>query len=254
MQYFESRREEKRRKEDERKRREEEERVRLETIAKEIEKEEREKELKRQRGECGVWILKESDNFKKNFTSTTSCVAVGDDGVNICLYDNGGFAYSSGLCDNLHKKLHTRASSHPSPDYVALGSNERYYIRFTNGKSEWVGPDNLSKLLQNDRRRVKSVAFGANWEDYFVVFEGGGYAYVGAPYGLEEKINARGKRGDLEKVTLGPNGEWSLWTQNGRAWWGGIDSDTMKDISKRRNNVTDLKFGSNGNYFIRYSS
>ena len=70
---------------------------------------------------------------------------------------------------------------------------------------------------------------------------------------MEEKINARGKRGDLKKVTLGPNGEWSLWAQNGRAWWGGIDSDVMEEISKRRNDITDLKFGSNGHYFIRYN-
>jgi cell division protein FtsB len=231
--------------------REEEERIRLERIAEENKK----KEVRRQRGECGWWVLKETDDFKENFTPFTSCVAVGDNGMHICLYDNGGYAYSSGLYNNLHKKLHSRASWHPSPDYVALGSNGRYYIRFTNGKSEWVGPNNLSTLLQQDNRRVKSVAFGEDWEDYFVVFEGGGYEYVGCPSGLEQKINARGKRGDLEKVTLGPNGEWSLWAKNGKAWWGGIGSGMKDSISDAGpDNITDLKFGSNGHYFIRYES
>ena len=71
-----------------------------------------------------------------------------------------------------------------------------------------------------------------------------------------EKLKARGNRGDLKKVTLGPDGEWSLWAKNGRAWWGGIDTDTLNEISnieKSGNNITDLKFGGDGRYFIRYS-
>ena len=239
---FESKREEERRKEEERRRREEEERIRLVREA----EENRKKELRSQRGLCGWWVLSETDYFKTNFTKYTSCVAVGDDG-------SWGWVYR-GLYMTLHKKLQSRASSHPSPDYVALGSNGRYYIRFTNGKFEVVGPDGLFDLLQKDKRRVASVAFGEDWEDYFVVFEDGGYQYFGAPHGLVGKLKDRGKRGDLEKVTLGPNGEWSLWAKNGRAWWGGLNSDMLSEIAKRRDNVTDLKFGDDGYYFIRYSS
>jgi len=249
----EHRREEKRRRKEEERRREE--------VEKEYQKlvagEERMRAMRDQRGTCAWWVLRESDRFKENFTDDTSCVAVGCDGVYLCLYDAGNWAYSSGLPDNVHKLLHTRAASHPSPDYVALGSMNRYYIRFKNGKSEWVGPDDLSKLLQKDSRKVKSVAFGEDYADYFVVFEGGGYEYVGCPPGLENKINARGKRGDLDKVTLGPDGEWSLWAKNGRAWWGGLSDALSKKISslqRKGNNITDLLFGNDEYYFVRYSS
>lgn len=218
------------------------------------EEEDRKKEVRRQRGNYASWVLKESDDFKTNFTSYTSCVALEESGW-ICLDDNGGWVYR-GISNKLYTKLQSRASSHPSPDYVALGSNGRYYIRFANGKSEWMGPaGDLSDVLKGGRE-VASVAFGKDWEDYFVVFEDGGYQSYGAPYGLAEKLKARGKRGDLEKVTLGPDGEWSLWAKNGRAWWGGMDTDTLNKISnlqKEGNNITDLKFGDNGRYFIRYS-
>lgn len=266
---FQSRREEERRREEENRRREEEERIRLQEKLEALrillekqeeedrkqEEEDRKKELRRQRGTGVTCVLDESDYFMKNFTPYTSAVAVGDNGGWICLDDNGGWAYR-GIYDNLLKKLKTRASSHPSPDYVALGSNGRYYIRFTNGKSEWVGPGDLSDLLKRDHRKVASVAFGQDWEDYFVVFEDGGFQCTGVPYGLVEKLKARGNRGDLKKVTLGPDGEWSLWAKNGRAWWGGIDTDTLNEISnieKSGNNITDLKFGGDGRYFIRYS-
>eukprot|EP00978_Attheya_sp_CCMP212_P031231 scaffold117391_cov55-Attheya_sp.AAC.1 len=246
----ERRREEKRKREEAELQRQEEERRRQ----KSIERENRKNEIRTSRGAYGSWSLKETDDMKNNFTEYTCCVAVGSDGVHLCLYDDGSFAYSSGITTNLYKLLHTRALSHPSPDYVAMGSMDRYYIRFKNGKSEWVGPQNLSDLLQKETRRVKSIAFGEDDEDYFVVFEDGGYKYVGCPSGLQSKIEARECRGDLEKVTLGPNGEWGLWAQNGRAWWGNVGTDMSDLISsvEQKDEITDLLFGNDGYYFLRY--
>ncbi|GFH52418.1 hypothetical protein CTEN210_08894 [Chaetoceros tenuissimus] len=165
---------EKERQEKARKEAEEKERKRKAEFEEAHRREVRARDSKRtERGLRAKWCgLRESDNFKKNFRNDTTCVAIGGD-THLCLYENGGWAYSSGLTTNLHKKLHTRALSHPSPDYIAMGSLDRYYIRFANGKSEWVGPKDMTELLQNTNRKVKSVAFGEDFETYFIVFEDG---------------------------------------------------------------------------------
>ncbi|KAL7554331.1 hypothetical protein ACHAWF_017771 [Thalassiosira exigua] len=235
------------RRREEKRRQEEAERQRIE--------EEEKKEMRRKRGIFASWYLEETDDFEKIFTEYTCCVAMGSDGAHLCLYDGGGWAYSSGLCDNLHKLLHTRALSHPSPKYVAMGSMGRYFIRFANGKTQWVGPDDMSDLLHSTNKGVKSVAFGEDYEDYFVVFEDGWYQYSGCSADLQKLLNDRGCRSDLEKVTLGPNGEWCLWAKNGKYWWGGVDTNVSDEItsSQRNRTITDLLFGDDGYYFIRHT-
>ncbi len=80
--------------------------------------------LRTARGRNGYWRgLRESVSFKSNFRNDTTCVAIEGD-RHLCLYENGDWAYSSGLISNLHKKLHTRARSHPSPEYIAMGSQK----------------------------------------------------------------------------------------------------------------------------------
>lgn len=181
-------------------------------------------------------------------------MAIGDRSVWICLKEDGGWAYSSGLPNNLHKLLHTRATSHPSPLYVALGTEGRYYIRFANGKSEWVGPEGMTTLLNQETRKVRSVAFGSDWSTYFVAFEDGWWSYSGSiPLGLQRKIEARGNTADLEKVSLGPNDEWALFARNGRIWWDG-GRDFLDEAANVKNDLTDIEFGPDHSYFIRHTS
>ena len=216
----------------------------------------RRKALQTARGKFGTWRgLRESNDFRSNFTNDSTCIAIGGN-THLILYENGSWAYSSGLIDGVHQKLKTRALSHPSPKYIAMSAdNVRYYIRFANGKSEWVGPDSMTELLQGTSREVRSVAFGQNYQDYFVVFEDGGWQYSGVPDGLVSKLNARQKRGDLERVSLGPNGEWFLSAKNGRAWWGNCSDLFYKDVKEvmdEAGDIVDIQFGETGTWFIRY--
>ena len=106
------------------------------------------------------------------------------------LYEGGGFSYTAGLPAGLHKKLHTRALSHPSPTYFSIGTENRYYVHFANGKSEWVGPKSMSETLHEQDRTVRSIAFGDSWDSYFVVFTDGWWTYHGVPESLDKKITA----------------------------------------------------------------
>lgn len=129
---FESRREEERMREAQRIA--ENTRILLEKMQRE--EEDRKKEVRRQRGNYASWVLKESDAFKTNFSSYTSCVALEESGW-ICLYDNGDWAYR-GISDKLHKKLQSRASSHhPIMLLLDLMGGITYDLQMVN-RNGWV--------------------------------------------------------------------------------------------------------------------
>mmetsp|Transcript_19859 Transcript_19859/g.25575 ORF Transcript_19859/g.25575 Transcript_19859/m.25575 type:complete len:408 (+) Transcript_19859:60-1283(+) len=234
------------------------EQIRLEEIARNKRQQQmaiNQAEIRHERGRYGSWSGLDS-TFKRNFTEYTSCVAIGDGGIHICLYNQGSWSYSSEIPDGLYNLLHTRALSHPTPTYVALGSMNRYYVKFANGKSQWEGgPQEMTDLLQNTKRIVKSVAFGQDNEDYFVVFVDGWFQYNGCPQDLHDKIEARRSSSDIDKVTLGPNGEWSLWAKNGRMWWGNFSDALWTAIDSLPDNriITDVLFGDADAYFVRYT-
>jgi hypothetical protein len=82
-----------------------------------------------------------SDHMNKKFNEQVTCIACGGNAT-IMLYESGITSMTTGLtkklCNSLKKR---RQKSLPPPEYVALGSRGRYYVRFTDGKSDWVGCD-----------------------------------------------------------------------------------------------------------------
>ena len=84
------------------------------------------------------------------------------------------------------------------------------------------------------------------------------WAYSGIPSGLRELIDRRGRRADLQAVSLGPAGEWFLCANNGRCWWGGWSSDSglpddIEKIEEDDGGVKFIDFGYDDTYIIRYS-
>ena len=75
----------------------------------------------------------------------------------------------------------------------------------------------------------------------------------GSP-GLDNKIEARGKRGDLKCVSLGPNGEWYLAAANGRAWLGGYSNESLLEsqIKNIYYRITFMDFGGNDTFIVRF--
>jgi hypothetical protein len=133
------------------------------------------------------------------------------------LYENGGCAFTANLPKLLYNKLNGRQKSLPNPAYVALGSQNRYYIKFKDGKYEWVGCEEMTQTLQQIRN-VRTVAFGDQWDSYFIVYSDGDYAYSNIPGSLRNLLTSRNDRCDLECDSLGPSGKYYLRTKNGRYW------------------------------------
>ena len=66
------------------------------------------------------------------------------------------------LSDLLQQEKKKRRNKR-SPSYVALGSNDRYYIRFTDGSSQWSGNDDgFTEKVRGGASKggIKSIAFG----------------------------------------------------------------------------------------------
>ena len=271
---------EEKRREEERKRKEAEEELRQEQLRQE---EARQRELIRQeearrqqvaaekarvaavragRGtECKYWMTKlQRDVVDENFDQETLSVALNGTGVFV-VQERGGWQHSGGMPDALSElmaqELKKKLKKQRSPAYVALGSNSRYYIRFTDGSSRWQGDsETFNEKVREGKEKdgVLTVAFGkaGSW---FIVYNDGGWYYMDPPIGLKEKIEARKSAGDLKCVSLGSNGEWFLSAKNGRSWWGGWSGDSklpteIRDIKDR---ITYMDFGEDDLFFVRYS-
>ena len=81
------------------------------------------------RGKHWEFLLYKFEFCSRHTRADVKCVSINGDDT-IFLYDDGDWAYTSGLPDGLLKSLKTRARSHPPPTYVALGTKDRYYIEF----------------------------------------------------------------------------------------------------------------------------
>ena len=98
------------------------------------------------------------------------------------------------------------------PSYCSLGSRDRFFIKHNDGTMDWGKlPKSLNSLLRKSASSAQqpqptSVSFGSSFDTWFVVFSDGSWQYQGRgiPESLEEKLNQRDGRADLELVNLGP--------------------------------------------------
>ena len=104
------------------------------------------------------------------------------------LYENGEMTYPRCFTASLKQKLAGRPKPLPPPEYdVAIGSQDRYYVRFTDGSSQWVGNETMTNMLRDtNRRRVKSIAFGEHWESNFIVYDDGYWQQQNIPAGFNK--------------------------------------------------------------------
>jgi hypothetical protein len=195
----------------------------------------------------------------------------------VFLYGNGGVAYTPAIPKALYQKLRQlRSSSFSSrPCFVALGTRDRYYVSFNDGSGDWKASSSLDKMLkkrvmknpapsnssssakQNSATTLpRSVAFGATYDTFFVVFNDGSWEYQGRaiPKSLEKKLRERDDADDLVLCNLGPNGEWFLKAENGKMWWSGISPELDSVLKKITKNgyLHSMDFGENGSYFVSY--
>jgi hypothetical protein len=190
----------------------------------------------------------------------------------IVLRENGAFNCVGCIPKILEERLFRRDG--PFPEYIALGSNDRYFVKFDDGSYYFFGPNSLGRVLEEKtpkRKRgkkgknhkgaknqvsVASVAFGKELDDFFVVFTDGSWEYDGCLHqGLNKLLKDRRYLDDLLWVSLGPENEFCLKAKNGRVWWGGVSeeiSEALLDITEGETKVKYISFGIDGTYFLTH--
>ena len=97
---------------------------------------------------------------------------------------------------------------------------------------------------------VRSVAFGRDFEDYAIVYEGGDSSYSGVPTKVANILRSH-KKATLLSIALGSDGE--FWIQmSHRDWWNG-GQEFLGVIKKLGSRVKFVDFGTDNAYFIRYT-
>lgn len=205
--------------------------------------------LRHERGKMAWWDGLDDSNFvKSNFSERCSCVAINGT-TTIMLEESLRFSF--------HTPDHSISllfSTNPSPTYVALGSQGRYYVKFSRGISKWVGPDTMGKILREGNKNVRTIAFGEEWESFFIVFEDGCWlSNWNIPHGLSNLLRKRNHSTDLRLVSLGPKQEWFLKAADGKVWWGGVSDNFSNNMREIRDSITEMYFGEHESYFVRYN-
>ena len=205
------------------------------------------------RGRYIIPLLYDGDHVNTYFDEEVTSIACGGK-ITIMLYENGGTAWTGELTASLYNKLNGRQNSLPPPEYVAIGSQDRCYVRCTDGSSQWVGDDAMTNTLRDTNRRVKSVAFGEHWDSHFIVYDDGYWQYQNIPAGLSNILDERGRdKVDLDCVSLGPDGEYYMSAKNGKAWWGGTTNENIASIDKVRDRVKFIDFADDDAFLCRYT-
>jgi hypothetical protein len=230
---------------------------------------------RRARGEKMTFCLQNNEEVEAMWCSkSTACVAMGcaghadapnAEGCTVMFYDNGSHAWTSGMPKLLHNKLNGRGDrKKPWPVYLAMGSEDRYYLEFEDGASEWSPASTLTAFgekIHTMTSAIKTVAFGDgdHGHSFCILTQGGGYSMDGVPEAMVQGMNSnKYSKKQVDDVSLGPEGEWFVrWTDG--TWKSGgcpTDLDNKLDKLKRTGHGCSVKkvlFGPSQSWFLRYT-
>jgi hypothetical protein len=88
--------------------------------------------LKDSRGKCAAMCIEEIERVASYWSSSVSCVALGESST-LLLYDNAPPAFTTGFaaqCPQLTAQIGAREESLVPAEYAAIGTEERFYIRW----------------------------------------------------------------------------------------------------------------------------
>jgi len=210
------------------------------------------------RGKCAAMCLEDIEHIARVWCSAVSCIALGD-GCALVLFDDGREpVFSDALasqCPQLHEQLTSRAAGMPPPIDAAIGSEDRFYLRFADGKQEWIASDECTADIKT--KPVARVSFGSDWGEYCIIYKDGSCKYADVPSQLEAKLRTpRPKKAPIAAVNLGPEGEWFISFADG-TWEMGGCSDSLHDkvdsIVKSGAQIRLIVFGANDAWVVRHT-
>ena len=132
---------------------------------------------------------------------------------------------------------------------VAFGPDDSWVITYEKGTVCWSKglPDSAHKFIKKNRNtnNLKSFAMGTN-DDYFAVYEHGGYAYSIA---YSPKIN----RASIEFATVGCDSSYIV-SSTKYDYWNGVPARVQELLQTRNNSELEwASLGIDGSWFLMFS-
>jgi hypothetical protein len=164
----------------------------------------------------------------------------------------------------LLKKLRSRAPTDPPVAYAALGSDNRYFVRFADGEWQAVCSASLSNELNNSAVGVEMIAFGNHWNSYYIKYQDGSTYWQDMPTGLHQKLISLSPQDPAVEQIYISNSESSECIDEDAPWFLRFDDgswearglsnamDARLNLIRAQNlDVTDIIFGHQGAWLIR---
>lgn len=132
-------------------------------------------------------IIDMDDTFPRG-SSDIACVAITSTGWALA-YDSGQVVWDGVPDDELPGEVERilRQQHQMMIAYIAIGPQGQYYIRKTNGKQFFSGPEEFVEAVHSNASAVKFVSFG-DWDTFYVHFENGTRDFDGLPWNLSSRI------------------------------------------------------------------
>lgn len=211
------------------------------------------------RGRCFTGKLFDGELVQKWYTDGVCCVAMGETAT-MLLYDDGDYASTCELPQELYGKLKRKWKGKKEGEpkltarYCVLGSMERYYAEYKGGERSGELCERLEEILEQEDGKVKCVAFGKNWNDFFVLFRNGKAYWKGLPEELDKTLKCQ-KLSFIDKVSLGPKGEWYVRFVDGNGCTGHLSEEAESELcalGEKGRKIRDVIFGGSNTYMIRF--
>jgi hypothetical protein len=200
-------------------------------------------------------VMKEVDHILQSPSGKKGRIACAATNGNsaVFLYQHGHWKGTDGIPRKLSRKLLQHKSS---PTYLSMGSKERYYASFEDGKKVWDGPQSMDFFFL--KKPVHCVAFGRAVNDFIVVYEDGSWKHFGnMPSGLNKLLTENGRANNIDCITMGANNEYFVKDKDGQLWWGGVSTMMDQVFNEMTEHGKELQFVDFGcmedSYFMMYT-
>ncbi|KAJ1641358.1 hypothetical protein T492DRAFT_919107 [Pavlovales sp. CCMP2436] len=158
------------------------------------------------RGKCAAMCIEEIELVASNWSSSVAGVALGE-GCAMMLFDSAPPVFTSQFarqCPQLARQLAQRTAQMAPIAFIAIGSHQRFYVRFADGKQEWVGPDECTV-------DVKAKPVAQVGPDECIVDCDGTWEMGGCSDALADKVDEIVKSGiSVKLINFGGNDSWLI--------------------------------------------
>lgn len=176
----------------------------------------------------------------------------------VVVYDDGGVAWWN-IPFALEGKFRDEDLKLPPLKFVALGPEDNYFVKFVNGKMEWIAKDSfqtrIRRGVEEEGLYVNHVALGAGGS-WVILWSNGLVDFDGVASDLELVLNQANEEGPgVREVSLGPGGEWFVIFTDNSVQANNLPNSlhaALRQIKAQGGRVRTMMFGDSGSWYLRY--